>query len=1287
MAINGPAAGVTVSGDQATRVFQVDKNVTATISGLTIVGGLTSTATGGSYAGYGGGLLNLGTATLTDCTVTGNIATIEGGGLANTGRYDSLTLTNSAVTDNQTGADGAGGGIDNPFFDTVTLSGTTISGNSAGTGGGLVSLGTASLTNCSVTGNTAKSFGGGVYDNDGTIDLSGCTISGNTASSGAGLFIDGDGTLVACALVGNSSGGNLDNENAVTLTNCTLANSAGFGLLNDYGTATLIACTVTGNQNQGLANYFSNGTGTITLTDTIVAGNTSGNAAADIGGLAPQDVTGTYNLVGTGGSGGLINDGTNVLDVSDPGLAALGNYGGSTQTVALLPGSPAIGAGTAVLGVTTDQRGLPLDSPTPDIGAFQSQGFTLTAVGATSESVAPGASVTLAVTVSANNPSEPVAGGVVTFNAGSSGGASATLTGTPATIGAAVIGGTNYADAAVVTATANATGGTYSVKASAAGAATPVDFTLTNLIELSFSGAGLANQTITYGTPTVTISGTLASGANAPVGADVQVTLVNGPTQSSTIGTGGAFTTTFTNTASLGVAGSPYTFDLTYAGDATFAPASTTVRLTVTPATPTVSWQDPADIIYGTALSSTQLDASANVDGTFKYTPASGMVLGAGAGQKLSVTFTPKDSIDYTTAMGTAAINVDKATPTIAWPNPADITYGTSLSSTQLDATASWTVGGVNQSVSGTFDYTPAKGTILPGGSGQSLSVSFTPSDTNDYVIAAGSATINVDPAAPLIAWPNPVDITYGTGLADAQLDASVNAAGTFTYTPALGTVLPAGTSETLSVSFTPDNSADFSAGTATAMINVDKATPTITWPNPSDIYYGTALSGTQLDALASWIVGGVTTTVAGTPTYTPAPGAVLSAGNGQTLSVSFVPTDTTDYTTATATAIINVNKPAPVITWADPADITYGKALSTTQLNATANVAGAFQYTPVPGTYLPAGTDQTLSAVFTPTDTTDYSTVDAQVTINVAKATPKLGLTDPGGTYYGNPFVASVTVAGSGGDNTSAGSLQGISPTLTYYDGTGTSGTSLGSTPPSAPGTYTVVAAFPGDNDYQPALSPPVVFTINQASANIALVSTTGSAAYGQGVTFVATVSAKVGAAGTPTGTVTFLDGGSPLGTASLNGSGTATFSTSSLSPGSHSITALYNGSAFFVSAGSAATSESVSRGATTPVMLVAQPIFKKKKVVSFGLTAEIGHSAPGGGVPTGMVAFELVTKKRKKSITKVLGTVRLSGGDALLTVPAKSVLDKAITIVYYGDGDFLGSTVAYPKLTSKGL
>ena len=95
--------------------------------------------------------------------------------------------------------------------------------------------------------------------------------------------------------------------------------------------------------------------------------------ASDIGGS--QNVSGTYNLLGTGGQGGLKNrvNGNIFLLPGTPVLAPLGFYGGPTQTMALVPGSPAIGAGTAVTGVTTDQRGELLDSPIPDIGAFQVQ--------------------------------------------------------------------------------------------------------------------------------------------------------------------------------------------------------------------------------------------------------------------------------------------------------------------------------------------------------------------------------------------------------------------------------------------------------------------------------------------------------------------------------------------------------------------------------------------------------------------------------------------------------------------------------------------------------------------------------------------------------------------------------------------------------------------------------------------------------------------------------------------------------------------------------------------------
>ena len=141
-------------------------------------------------------------------------------------------------------------------------------------------------------------------------------------------------------------------------------------------------------------------------------------------------------------------------------------------------------------------------------------------------------------------------------------------------------------------------------------------------------------------------------------------------------------------------------------------------------ATPTISWSNPADIGYGTGLSGTQLNASGTVAGNFVYAPAAGMVLNAGAGQTLTVNFTPTDTANYNNASATVVINVSKATPALTWSNPADIIYGTPLGSTQLNATAN---------VAGSFAYTPATGTILNGGGGQTLSVGFTPTDAANY--------------------------------------------------------------------------------------------------------------------------------------------------------------------------------------------------------------------------------------------------------------------------------------------------------------------------------------------------------------------------------------------------------------------------------------------------------------------------------------------------------------------------------------------------------------------------
>ncbi len=299
---------------------------------------------------------------------------------------------------------------------------------------------------------------------------------------------------------------------------------------------------------------------------------------------------------------------------------------------------------------------------------------------------------------------------------------------------------------------------------------------------------------------------------------------------------------------------------------------------------------------------------------------------------------------------------------------------------------------------------------------------------------------------------------------------------------------------------------------------------------------------------------------------------------------------------------------------------------------------------------------------------------------LTVNQATPKLSLSAPNGVYNGSPFPASVTIAGTGNEATPAASLESVSPVLTYYVGSGTSGTDLGSTPPVQPGTYTVVAVFPGSTDYTATPPQSATFTIAVTTTNITLGLSSGSAVFGQPVTLDAGVS--FGAA-TPGGSITFYDGSTALGTVPINSAGHASLTTSALAVGGHAITAAYSGDSDLLSGTSGAMTETVSKAATR-VVLVPQPVFKKKhKLVSLGLKAEVEPIAPGAGVPSGTVTFEIQKKVRKKVTEKMIGTMSLSGGAATLSVKPKSVLKKPITIVYGGDASFTTSTSPVSKLT----
>jgi FG-GAP-like repeat/Bacterial Ig-like domain (group 3) len=405
--------------------------------------------------------------------------------------------------------------------------------------------------------------------------------------------------------------------------------------------------------------------------------------------------------------------------------------------------------------------------------------------------------------------------------------------------------------------------------------------------------------------------------------------------------------------------------------------------------------------------------ATPQVPGTFVYNPPAGTVEPVGT-DTLSVTFTPTDSVDYTTATGSVQLVVTNpdtpiVTPTISWPTPAPITWGTPLSSTQLNAVAMGaprptTVIPTSQlqviatstdgtpynqpgfdDQGGTYSYNQlGNGAVVFAGSTFTLGQPTVPDAITDGAVYTlvepgnystlfliGAATTTGQTSQPFIltySSGNPVIQTLdmsswaqSAGYSDETIVATtpykntqaggevagtydlygyqipldptrtlvsvslpnnrnvvilalgfstnnqVVVPGTYVYTPAAGTVLPVGT-DPLSVTFTPTNSSGYTSAAATNSILVTQATPIINWPTPAAIAVGTALSGTQLDATATFQGG----PVAGTYTYTvlpagtPAMNAVLTAGTW-TLQVVFAPTDTTDFTNATATVQIVV--------------------------------------------------------------------------------------------------------------------------------------------------------------------------------------------------------------------------------------------------------------------------------------------------------------------------------------------------------------------------------------------
>ncbi|UCC62760.1 MAG: DUF11 domain-containing protein [Anaerolineae bacterium] len=409
---------------------------------------LTNSAVINNTASRGGGVFNgpNSTVTLTHTTLSGNSADC-GGGIYNEGRMDQF---DSTVNNNEILIHGHGGGIFNAITGTLALSNSGVSSNRIHNaddsyGGGIYNAGALTLDNSAVSSNRTsygdRCHGGGIY-NGGSLTLNDSTVSGNNASDqasfghGGGIYnVEGGSsvTLNNSTVSGNHSskdggdGGGLWNGGGATmiLNNSTVSlngsSNNGGGIYNSGGsTLNLNNCTI-GNSNlaDGSGGGIWNGNdGTVNIKNSIVAHNLSNADGPDCCNSATL-ISLDYNLVGDSSACPFAIQSGDQVDV-DPLLSPLQDNGGSTETCALLLGSPAFDAvpiesctdhqGTPI---PTDQRGVSRpQGPACDMGAYEAQSADL-GLSKTVDEVGPAVAETVVFAVQVTNNGPLAATGVI----------------------------------------------------------------------------------------------------------------------------------------------------------------------------------------------------------------------------------------------------------------------------------------------------------------------------------------------------------------------------------------------------------------------------------------------------------------------------------------------------------------------------------------------------------------------------------------------------------------------------------------------------------------------------------------------------------------------------------------------------------------------------------------------------------------------------------------------------------------------------------------------------------
>jgi uncharacterized protein YjdB len=396
---------------------------------------------------------------------------------------------------------------------------------------------------------------------------------------------------------------------------------------------------------------------------------------------------------------------------------------------------------------------------------------------------------------------------------------------------------------------------------------------------------------------------------------------------------------------------------------------------------------------------------------------------------------------------------------------------------------------------------------------------------------------------------------------------------------------------------------------------------------------------------------------------------AALTAGP-HTITASYG--GDTNFVGSTSSAISQqVNQAATTIALSsDNNPSTYGQTVTFTATVSPAGATGTVQFM---DNGSPLGSPATLSggvAIFSTAaltagthsitasyggDTNFVGSTSSSLSQQVNQAATTIALSSNNNpSTYGQTVVFTATVSPAGATGTvqfmDNGSPVGSPVTLS-------GGVAIFSTAALTAGTHSITASYGGDTNFVGSTSSALSQQVNQASTTIALSSNNNPSTYGQTVTFTATVSPS-----TATGTVQFMDNGSPLGSPVTITSGVATFSTAALTAGTHSITASYGGDTNFLGSTSAIFSQQVNQAATTTALSSDNNPSTYGQSVTFTATV-----SPAGA--TGTVQF-------MDNGSPVGSPVTISSGVATFSTAALSAGTHSITASYSGDTNFVGST-----------